>query len=134
MTCESECEPGEVTLMLILCSLLHSLNLPGSLQALEKPLGLPSSLTSHAAEVRQQQGLHKLRRTIHEIEMLKNNDYAIYEEGVELLRAEAAENEAAIMKYGTDRWTRISSRQASRTLVRSSRRDQRLLYVGKQQR
>jgi programmed cell death 6-interacting protein len=32
---------------------LSSLNLPGSLQALEKPLGLPPSLTSHAEEIRQ---------------------------------------------------------------------------------
>src|SRR5437773_1684287 len=34
-------------------STLSSLNLPGSLQALEKPLGLPHGLVQHAEEIRQ---------------------------------------------------------------------------------
>ncbi|KAK4908249.1 pH-response regulator protein palA/rim20, partial [Elasticomyces elasticus] len=44
--------------------LLSSLNLPGSLQALEKPLGLPPTLVSHAEEMRQQDGLNRLHRSI----------------------------------------------------------------------
>ncbi|MCJ1380577.1 pH-response regulator protein palA/rim20 [Xylographa soralifera] len=96
--------------------LLQSFNLPGSLQALEKPLGLPLSLTSHAEEVRQQQGIHKIRRAMHDVETLKANDIAIYQEGIELLRLEASEDEKAKMKHGTERWTRPSSRQAGAKL------------------
>ncbi|KAI4243514.1 MAG: hypothetical protein LQ352_007016 [Teloschistes flavicans] len=93
--------------------LLQSLNLPGSLQALEKPLGLPPSLRTHAEEIRQQDGLHKLRRSMREIDSLKKNDAAIYKEGVDLLRNEAAEDERAKAKHGTDRWTRQPSEQAA---------------------
>lgn len=102
--------------MLTFHSLLQSLNLPGSLQALEKPLGLPPSLTSHAEEIRQQEGLHRLRRSMHEISKLKANDTAVYQEGVELLKSEAAEDERAKIKYGTDRWSRQPSQQAAEKL------------------
>ncbi|KAL8711581.1 MAG: hypothetical protein Q9220_003991 [cf. Caloplaca sp. 1 TL-2023] len=96
--------------------LLQSLNLPGSLQALEKPLGLPPSLTTHAEEIRQSDGLHKLRRSMHEIKRLKDNDSALYQEGVGLLKTEAAEDEKARSKHGTDRWTRQQSTQAAEKL------------------
>lgn len=102
--------------MLISSSLLQSLNLPGSLQALEKPLGLPPSLISHAEEIRQQEGLHRLRRSMHETSKLKANDTAVYHEGVELLKSEAAEDERAKMKHGTDRWSRQPSQQAAEKL------------------
>ena len=94
-------------------SLLKTLNLPGSLQALEKPLGLPLTLISHADEIRQQDGHHRLRMSIHEISKLKANDAALYEEGVEFLKSEAAEDERARLKYGTDRWTRQQSHLAA---------------------
>lgn len=86
--------------------LLASLNLPGSLQALEKPLGLPPGLASHAEEVRQSNGVHRLHSTIADTEKIKANDRAIYQEGIALLRTEASEDEAARRKFGTDRWTR----------------------------
>lgn len=99
-------------------SLLQSLNLPASLQALEKPLGLPPSLTTHAEDIRQQDGLHKLQRSIHEIRKLKANDEAMYKEGVGLLETEAAEDEKARSKHGTVRWTRPPSSQAAEKLYR----------------
>lgn len=98
--------------------LLRSLNLPGSLQALEKPLGLPPSLTAHAEEIRQQDGLHRLRRSMHETSKLKANDTTIYQEGVEMLRSEAAEDERAKLKHGTDRWSRQPSEQAAEKLYK----------------
>ena len=97
-------------------SLLQSLNLPASLQALEKPLGLPPSLNTHAEELRQQDGYHKLQRAMHEVRKLKVNDEAIYHEGVNLLKTEAAEDDKARSKHGTDRWTRQSSFQAAEKL------------------
>ena len=71
---------------------------------------------SHAEEIRQQQGLHRLRRSIHDIETLKANDVATFQEGVGLLSAEAAEDDRARTKYGTEQWTRAPSRQAAEEL------------------
>ncbi|KAK3067461.1 hypothetical protein LTS18_001114, partial [Coniosporium uncinatum] len=79
---------------------------------LEKPLGLPPGLVSHAEEIRQQDGINRLYRSIDETEKVKKSDRAIYEEGVEALKSEAAEDERARRKYGTDRWNRPSSKEA----------------------
>ena len=95
---------------------LASQNLPGSLQALEKPLGVPPSITSHAEEIRQQDGLHKLRRSMHETSKLKANDLAVYHEAIEALTAEEAEDERARLKHGTGRWTRPSSKIAAQKM------------------
>ncbi|OKL58793.1 pH-response regulator protein palA/RIM20 [Talaromyces atroroseus] len=89
--------------------LLQSLNLPGSLQALEKPLGIPPTLISHAEELRQQDGLVRLRRSLEDTAQVKNNDKALYTEGVDLLAAEKEEDDRARAKYGTDRWNRETS-------------------------
>ena len=102
--------------ILILASILQSLNLPGSLQALEKPLGLPLTLTAHAEEIRQQDGIHRLRRSLREIATLRENDASIYKEGVEHLLSEADEENAARLKYGTDRWSRLPSQKAAEKL------------------
>lgn len=96
--------------------LLSSLNLPGSLQALEKPLGLPPSLVSKAEELRQQDGLYRLKRSMEDASKLKANDRAIYAEGMELLKAEKAEDDNARAKYGTDRWSRQPSDAAGQKL------------------
>ena len=73
-------------------------------------------LISHAEELRQQEGLHKLRRSMHETTKLKASDTTTYEEGVTFLRSEAAEDDRAKAKYGTDRWTRQISQQAAEKL------------------
>jgi programmed cell death 6-interacting protein len=95
---------------------LRSLNLPGSLQALEKPLGLPPSLTSHAEEIRQADALTRLQRSFSDTQKLKTSDNATFAEGREILQAEASENERLRMKYGTDRWTRPDSQSAAAKL------------------
>lgn len=101
--------------------LLTSLNLPGSLQALEKPLGLPPSLVSHAEEMRQQDGLNRLRRSVEDTAKVKSNDRSVYNEGVELLAAEKAEDDAARRKYGTDRWSRETSEAAAPKIYNTSK-------------
>jgi programmed cell death 6-interacting protein len=100
--------------------LLSSLNLPGSLQALEKPLGLPPTLVSHAEEMRQQDGLNRLRRSVEDTATIKSNDRSVYNEGVELLAAEKAEDNAARRKYGTDRWNRETSEAAAPKIYNSA--------------
>jgi programmed cell death 6-interacting protein len=93
--------------------LMKSLNLPGSLQALEKPLGLPPSLASHAEEVRQQNGFYRLQAAVTDTEKLKSSDRATYQEGVDMLRSEASEDEQARRKFGTERWNRLPSHEAA---------------------
>ncbi|KAJ5812364.1 hypothetical protein N7474_008665 [Penicillium riverlandense] len=100
--------------------LLSALNLPGSLQALEKPLGLPPTLVSHAEEMRQQDGLNRLRQSMEDTARVKSNDRTVYNEGVELLAAEKAEDNAARRKYGTDRWSRAPSEEAASKIYTTS--------------
>ena len=90
--------------------ILSSLNLPGSLQALEKPLGLPGTLVQHAEEIRQADALNRLQRGFADIEKLCSSDRAVFEEGKALLRAEEEEDNAMRLKHGTRRWTRPESR------------------------
>ena len=91
--------------------ILSSLNLPGSLQALEKPLGLPGTLVQHADEIRQADALYRLQQGFADIEKLCNSDLAIFEEGRSLLLAEEEEDNRLRLKYGTERWNRPQSRQ-----------------------
>ena len=99
---------------------LQSLNLPGSLQALEKPLGLPPSLISKAEELRQQDALCRMKRSLEDTTKLKTNDMATYQEGMSLLSAEAEEDERARSKFGTDRWSRPPSTTALAKLYQQS--------------
>ncbi|KAI1418033.1 BRO1-domain-containing protein [Hypoxylon sp. FL1857] len=89
---------------------LSSLNLPGSLQAFEKPLGLPGTLVQHAEEIRQADALHRLQRSFADIDKLRAADLAVFEEGKNLLQAEEEEDAQLRRKYGTDRWLRPESR------------------------
>ena len=93
--------------------LLQSLSLPGALQVIEKPLGLPQTLVSHAEEIRQQDGISRLQRSMADTDKLKASDRDMYEEGVETLRAEAVEDEQARRRHGTDRWRRQTSSEAA---------------------
>lgn len=88
---------------------------------MEKPLGLPPTLVSHAEEMRQQDGLNRLRRSVEDTAKVKGIDRAIYNEGVELLAAEKAEDDAARRKYGTDRWNRETSEKASPKLYNTAK-------------
>ncbi|KAF7896546.1 hypothetical protein EAF00_006560 [Botryotinia globosa] len=92
---------------------LRSLNLPGSLQALEKPLGLPPTLLSHAEELRQADAIGRINRSFSDAAKLKASDEAIFFEAKELLQSEASENDRLLRKFGSDRWARLDSRSAS---------------------
>ncbi|KAK8087159.1 BRO1-like domain-containing protein [Apiospora phragmitis] len=90
--------------------ILSSLNLPGSIQAFEKPLGLPGTLVQHAEEIRQADAINRLQRSFADIDKLRAADIAVFEEGKELLQAEEEEDNRLIRRYGTDRWGRPESR------------------------
>jgi programmed cell death 6-interacting protein len=95
---------------------LLSLNLPGSLQALEKPLGLPPSVLSHAEEIRQADAIRRLERSFGETAKLKASDEAVFNEGRDVLNAERIEDEQLRLRYGTERWTRPDSKTAAEKL------------------
>ncbi|KAI1132646.1 BRO1-like domain-containing protein [Nemania abortiva] len=90
--------------------IISSLNLPGSIQAFEKPLGLPGTLVQHAEEIRQADAINRLQRSFADIDKLRAADMAVFEEGCELLRAEEDEDKRLRIKFGTDRWSRPESR------------------------
>lgn len=90
-------------------ALLSSMGLPGSLQAVEKPLGLPPSLVQHAEELRQGDAVGRVRQSLADIDKLRAADLAMFEEGKAALAAERDEDEALRSKYGTERWTRAAS-------------------------
>lgn len=91
--------------------ILSSLNLPGSLQALEKPLGLPGSLIQHAEEIRQTDGISRIQRSFADIDKLRSSDIAVFEEGKSLLMAEEEEDQRLRRRHGTQRWGRPESRE-----------------------
>ncbi|KAI1163121.1 BRO1-like domain-containing protein [Nemania serpens] len=90
--------------------IISSLGLPGSIQAFEKPLGLPGTLVQHAEEIRQADARTRLQRSFADIDKLRAADMAVFEEGRGLLRAEEEEDNRLRMKFGTDRWSRPESR------------------------
>lgn len=79
-------------------------------------MGFPPTLISHAEEIRQQDGLRRLYRSVDDVAKLRAADRSTYTAGVEFLKAEGAEDECARMKYGTDRWSRLPSQEAARKL------------------
>ncbi|CAG1959414.1 unnamed protein product [Fusarium graminearum] len=91
--------------------LLASLGLPGSLQALEKPLGLPPSLVQHAEEIRQADAINRVQKSFADIDKLRLGDMDIFEEGKRALASEEEEDQRLRMRYGTDRWIRPESRE-----------------------
>lgn len=85
---------------------LASFGLPGSLQALEKPLGLPPNLGQRAEEIRQADAVNRIPKSFADVDKLRAADLAIFEEGKAALLSEQEEDQQLRMRYGTDRWTR----------------------------
>lgn len=69
-------------------STLHSLGLPGVLQAIEVPSGLPQTLRQKAAEVRQDAGPSKVRTLMSDVQKLGNSNRSLLNEVSCMLRHE----------------------------------------------
>lgn len=98
---------------LICVRVVKSLNLPGALLSVEKPLGLPAQIQSHAEEIRNEGGISRLKDMMQDITTLKENDKEIFKEGCTILDVEAAEDEQARRRYGTERWKRLGAEEAT---------------------
>lgn len=64
----------------ILKSVLRSLNLPSSLDALERPIGLPPSLLKKAEEVRLEEGPARIEESIDNIERFAEHNAKLLDE------------------------------------------------------
>jgi programmed cell death 6-interacting protein len=61
-------------------STLQSLNLPGSIQALERPVGLPPSLLRKAEDVDSAGGIDRVRTLLGELDRLSRADTRLLSE------------------------------------------------------
>ena len=62
------------------CRILQSLNLPSSLEALERPVGLPPSLLRKAEEIRLEQGPTKIDVYLDDVQRLSRHVLTILDE------------------------------------------------------
>ncbi|ORX79707.1 BRO1-domain-containing protein [Basidiobolus meristosporus CBS 931.73] len=95
---------------------LQSVNLPGSLQALEQPIGLPPSLLAKADEVRSDGGASHLDSIIATIKDLAARDSSLLDEAFASLTQEAEDDEEMRAQFA-GRWTRPSSRSLTVNLT-----------------
>ncbi|KAG9103109.1 pH-response regulator protein palA/rim20 [Ceratobasidium sp. 370] len=73
--------------------LLQKLNLPGSLDALDKPAGVPPSLLRRSEEIRAMGGVESLQQQIEEAQAIGSSASGILEEAFDILDTETAEDE-----------------------------------------
>ncbi|KAK9366911.1 BRO1-like domain-containing protein [Lipomyces kononenkoae] len=88
---------------------LTRLGLPGSLQALERPIGLPPSLTARLEEIRASGGYVALHAAIEDVRNLSAVDSAIYSAAAEVLQSERKEDDDLRARHGTNSWRRATS-------------------------
>ncbi|KAI6038820.1 BRO1-like domain-containing protein [Pisolithus marmoratus] len=104
--------------------LLHSLNLPASLEALERPIGLPPSLLKKAEEVRLEQGPERIEAYLDDVQRLARRAMAILDEAMDILDSEASEDEAARKELSM---SRPLSHEANQELVAKQQRYRSIL-------
>lgn len=93
----------------MLYSTLQSLNLPGSIQALEVPLGLPASLLRKAEDLRREGGTKKLRTMMQDALSVASTDRKVLDDVSDLLTQEESEDAQLRAHFGSDRWNRPTS-------------------------
>ncbi|KAK7033123.1 pH-response regulator protein palA/RIM20 [Favolaschia claudopus] len=98
---------------------LRQLNLPSSLEALERSAGLPPSLLQKAEQVRLEDGPAKIEAAISDVQRLGQQDIAILDEAMDILDNEASEDEAMRKDAQFDR---PPSHEANIELVEKERR------------
>ncbi|KAI5480664.1 hypothetical protein MNV49_007591 [Pseudohyphozyma bogoriensis] len=96
---------------------LASIGLPGAIQALLQPVGLPPSLLAKAAEVKASGGVDRLKVMMKDIRRVAKVNQELLNEAIEALVHEDETDTQHRQKFGTDRWTRLSSSEASAALT-----------------
>lgn len=85
------------------------MNLPGSIQALEIPDGIPTALLRRAEELRQEGGTKRLRTTMQDALSVASTDRKVLDDVTSLLDAEEQEDAQLRAHFGSDRWSRPTS-------------------------
>lgn len=104
--------------------ILQSLNLPSSLEALERPIGLPPSLLRKAEEIRLEQGPTKIDVYLDDVQRLSRHILGILDEAMDILDSEASEDEAARREMPMNR---PPSHEANQELVTKQQRYRTIL-------
>lgn len=110
-----------LTLLPSLCSQMQALNLPGSLQALEQPVGLPPALLQHIDDITSAGGVRALHEMLETVRTLSRQNGAILDEIFEALQQEANEDETMRKRY-QGRWNRPTSASLTVTFVEQGRK------------
>ncbi|WWD19366.1 pH-response regulator protein palA/RIM20 [Kwoniella shandongensis] len=101
----------------VAASTLQSLNLPGSIQALERPVGLPPSLLKKAEEVDSAGGADRIKGLLSEVGRLARSNMQSLNEAMDILDQEATENENLLAREPHLQATRPPSHVANQPLI-----------------
>ncbi|KAF8526304.1 BRO1-domain-containing protein [Hysterangium stoloniferum] len=106
---------------------LQSLNLPATLDALDRPIGLPPSLLGKAEEVRLEDGMNRIPALIEDVRRLSRRNLNNIDEALDILDQEATEDEEMRTAYSVDVWTRPTSYEANQELTDQAARYREIL-------
>ncbi|KAN0061256.1 pH-response regulator protein palA/rim20 [Thecaphora frezii] len=95
---------------------LQSLNLPGSLQALEQPMGLPPLVLRRREEVTMGGGVEALERMADDVARIAKTDGEMLDEATSMLDDEEREDAEVRETFSRERWRRAPSAEAAREL------------------
>ncbi|KAA1076964.1 pH-response regulator protein palA/rim20 [Puccinia graminis f. sp. tritici] len=95
---------------------LRSMNLPGSLEALERPINLPPSLLRSSEELRQQNAPQMLISMLSSVEQASQVNWDALAQIATMLAEEKSEDQQYRTRFGTQLWQRPSSQIANRPL------------------
>lgn len=98
-------------------STLQALNLPGSLQAMEQPVGLPPSLLNSAEQIRQESGPTKIERLLKHVQDSSDIAQGLLLEAYQLLANEEQDDLFVRGQMEEGRWTRPASAIVNGKLV-----------------
>lgn len=99
-----------------MANVLEELGLPGALEAVEKPEGLPTSLANHITEIQDRGGIDKVRATMDDIRKQSLESRHMLDESVQTLEYEEREDKMLRDQIGRARWTRSESRVSGKVL------------------
>ncbi|KFH63495.1 hypothetical protein MVEG_10904 [Podila verticillata NRRL 6337] len=102
-------------------SQMQALNLPGSLQALDQPVGLPPALLQNIDDITATGGVRALHEMLETVKTLSRQNGAILDEIFEALQQEANEDETMRKRY-QGRWNRPTSASLTVTFVEQGRK------------
>jgi len=108
---------------------LQELNLPAALDALERPVGLPSSLLGKAEEVRKAGGVKRVQALFADVVKIAGSNEKILEDAYDILDLEASEDEG--LRTSNPGVQRARSQEANAVLIEQASRYSNLMQQAK---